>query len=54
MKMKVGGLGVCDDIREVERIRRAIGQDVALMVDANGAYDSATASRVGRELIGSA
>ena len=50
MKMKVGGLGVCDDIREVERIRRAIGEDVALMVDANGAYDSATASQVGREL----
>lgn len=50
MKMKVGGLAPGDDLREVARIRAAIGDHVDLMVDANGAYDSRTAALVGREL----
>lgn len=50
MKMKVGGFAPDDDVREAERIRDVIGHDVALMADANGAYDSATAVRVGRML----
>jgi D-galactarolactone cycloisomerase len=50
MKMKVGGLSPTDDVAEVERIRRAVGDGVALMADANGAYDGRTAIRVGREL----
>ena len=50
MKMKVGGLSPADDVREVEGIRAAIGDDVLLMVDANGGYDSRTAIQVGREL----
>lgn len=50
MKMKVGGLSLSGDIDEVQRIRRAIGDNVALMVDANGAYDSRTAIQLGREL----
>ncbi len=50
MKMKVGGLTPEDDIREVEAIRAAIGDDAWLMADANGAYDSRTAIQVGREL----
>lgn len=50
MKMKVGGLAPADDVREVERIRAAVGPDVLLMVDANGAYDARTAIRLGVEL----
>src|SRR5581483_8904049 len=50
MKMKVGGLAPRDDVREVERIRDVIGDDIALMVDANGAYDSRTAIQVGHAL----
>ena len=50
MKMKVGGLAPAEDVREVERIRAAVGPDVLLMVDANGAYDARTAIRLGPEL----
>jgi D-galactarolactone cycloisomerase len=50
MKMKVGGLSPIEDLAEVERIRRAIGDDVLLMVDANGGYDSRTAIQLGRKL----
>lgn len=50
MKMKVGGLAPAHDVREVARIRAAIGEDVALVVDANGAYDSRTAILFGSEL----
>ena len=50
MKMKVGGLTPEADVREVAAIRAAIGDDVLLMADANGAYDARTAIRVGREL----
>jgi D-galactarolactone cycloisomerase len=51
MKMKVGGLAPEDDLREVASIRRAIGDDVLLMADANGAYDSRTAMQVGAGLV---
>jgi len=50
MKMKVGGLAPSDDLREVAGIRRAIGDDVLLMADANCAYDSRTAIQVGQGL----
>lgn len=38
------------DVRAVEAIRAAVGPDVELMVDANGAFDAPTAVRVGRAL----
>jgi D-galactarolactone cycloisomerase len=50
IKMKVGGLTRDEDIREVQRIRAAIPDEMALMVDANGAYDSRTAIALGRSL----
>lgn len=50
MKMKVGGLEPGDDLREVAGIRKAIGDDILLMADANCAYDSRTAMMVGRHL----
>jgi D-galactarolactone cycloisomerase len=37
VKMKIGRLGIADDLRRVRRVRDAIG-DAELMVDANGAY----------------
>jgi D-galactarolactone cycloisomerase len=49
MKMKVGR-GVRDDIRLVEAVRGAIGDDTRLMVDANHAYHTADAFAVGRAL----
>ncbi len=38
------------DVRTVRAIREAVGPDVEIMVDANGAYDVGTAVRVGRQL----
>jgi L-alanine-DL-glutamate epimerase-like enolase superfamily enzyme len=38
------------DVRTVRAIRDAVGPDVELMLDANGAYDVGTAVRVGRQL----
>jgi len=50
MKTKVGGLSVEEDVRRVAAIRETIGFDVHLMVDANHAYNAATAIRIGRQL----
>ena len=50
VKMKIGGVSVADDLRRVEAVRAALGTDVKLMVDANGAYDTATAVRMARAL----
>jgi D-galactarolactone cycloisomerase len=50
MKMKIGGKPVSDDIKRVYHIRETIGRDVQLMVDANEAYNVATAVRVSCEL----
>jgi D-galactarolactone cycloisomerase len=50
MKMKIGGLTPGEDIQEVAAIRKTIGDNVLLMADANGAYDSRTAIQVGRGL----
>jgi D-galactarolactone cycloisomerase len=53
LKLKVGlgllGYGPKADRELVERVRKAIGNDVTLMVDANYAYDRPTAERLGRE-----
>ena len=48
-KMKVG-LGPAEDIKLVEAVRRAIGDDMRLMVDANHGYDTKDAMTVGRAL----
>jgi L-alanine-DL-glutamate epimerase-like enolase superfamily enzyme len=49
IKLKVGG-EPREDIARVRAVRRALGDDVAIMVDANQAWDRATAKRVGRGL----
>jgi D-galactarolactone cycloisomerase len=49
MKMKVG-YGAAIDVRNVAAVREAIGPDIGLAVDANCAYDAATAVALGRRL----
>ena len=47
MKLKVG-FGIEEDLRNVRAVREAIGDGRRLMVDANHAYDSVQAIRLGR------
>src|SRR3954469_24999675 len=47
VKLKVG-FGVPEDAAVTRAVREAIGPDVALMVDANHAYDAVAAIRLGR------
>jgi len=50
MKTKVGGLSIDEDVKRVAAIRDAIGPDIKLMVDANLAYNAASAVRIGQRL----
>ncbi|HET6609593.1 MAG TPA: mandelate racemase/muconate lactonizing enzyme family protein [Rhodopila sp.] len=49
MKLKVG-FNVEDDVRAVHAVRKAIGPDIGLMIDANHAYDAVEAIRLGRRI----
>jgi len=49
IKMKIG-LSPEEDLERVRTVRKAIGDDVLLMVDANHAYNVHTAIKLGREL----
>jgi len=48
IKLKVGA-GEKRDLENVRAVRKAIGDDIQLMVDANGGYDRFTAIKIGRE-----
>jgi D-galactarolactone cycloisomerase len=50
LKMKIGLLSVKEDAERVNCVRKAIGDDIALLVDANHAYSATTAIRMGRTL----
>ena len=50
MKTKVGGLTIEEDAQRVEAIRNAIGPEMFLAVDANCAYNAASAIRMGNRL----
>lgn len=50
MKTKVGGLQLAEDIKRVAALRKVIGPDIYLSVDANQAYNAATAIRIGQRL----
>jgi len=50
VKMKVGRASVRDDIKRVEAVREAIGQDIDLMLDANNAWDTHTAMKMSKAL----
>jgi D-galactarolactone cycloisomerase len=49
MKVKIG-FGIEEDVKAVQAIRRTIGQDILLMVDANHAYNANTAVKLGRKI----
>lgn len=49
VKLKVG-FGIAEDLAAARAVREAIGPDVGLMVDANHAYDSVAAIKLGRLL----
>jgi D-galactarolactone cycloisomerase len=49
MKLKVG-FGVAEDAEVAGAVRKAIGPEVALMMDANHAYDATRAIQLGRRL----
>lgn len=50
IKIKLGLLPVEQDVARIALIRRTVGPDVRLMADANHAYNSATAIRIGRAM----
>ena len=50
LKMRIGGLPMRHDLAAVSAVRDAVGPDIKLMADGNGAYSLATAIRMGREL----
>lgn len=50
VKIKIGALSVRDDLERVKAARETIGPEVDLLIDANNAYDTPTAIKVGREL----
>ncbi len=50
MKMKIGGLKLNEDVDRVHALRREVGDNIRIMVDANEAYDPMTAIRVARRM----
>ena len=50
LKMKVGGLGIHEDLERVEGVRKAIGNKIDLAVDANSNWDVPTARWMGKQL----
>jgi D-galactarolactone cycloisomerase len=50
LKMRIGRLSMSRDLAAVAAVREAVGPDVRLMADGNGAYTLGEAIRVGREL----
>jgi len=49
IKLKIG-MGPEQDLENVRSLRKALGDEVKLMVDVNCGYDRSTALKVGREL----
>ena len=49
IKIKIG-FGIEDDIRNVKAIRKAVGEDIDIMVDANHAYNARDAITVGKQI----
>jgi D-galactarolactone cycloisomerase len=50
MKMRLGGLPMKRDVATAAAVREAVGPDIKLIVDGNGAYALGAAIRMGREL----
>lgn len=52
LKMRIGGLPMERDLAAAVAVRNAVGPDVLLMADGNGAYSLPSAIRMGRRLEG--
>ncbi|MBM4073558.1 MAG: mandelate racemase/muconate lactonizing enzyme family protein [Planctomycetes bacterium] len=50
MKMRLGGQPLERDVAAAAAVRQAVGKDIKLMADGNGAYTLSTAIRMGNEL----
>jgi D-galactarolactone cycloisomerase len=50
LKMRIGGQPIRRDVAVAQAVREAVGPDVKLMADGNGAYTLGTAIQMGREL----
>jgi len=50
LKMRIGGQSIPEDLRAIKAVRKAVGPDIKLMADGNGAYTLGSAMRMGREL----
>lgn len=50
LKMRLGGQPIPRDVAAATAVRNAVGPDVRLMADGNGAYSLATAIKMGRAL----
>ena len=50
LKMRLGGQPLAHDMAAATRVRQAVGPDILLMADGNGAYSHATAVKMGRTL----
>lgn len=50
MKMRIGGQSIHDDLAAATAVREAVGPDIKLMADGNGAYALGSAMKMGREL----
>src|ERR1035437_673230 len=50
LKMRIGGQSFRKDLAAVTAVRNAVGPDIKLMADGNGAYSLGTAIQMGREL----
>jgi L-alanine-DL-glutamate epimerase-like enolase superfamily enzyme len=48
LKLKIGRDGVRADIERIRAVRKAVGDDIEIMLDANSAYDVVSAIQVGR------
>ncbi len=50
IKLRLGGQPLRDDVTVAAAVRQAVGPDIQLTVDGNGAYTLSTAVQMGREL----
>ena len=50
LKMRLGGQPLRQDVAAATAVRRAVGPDIKLMADGNGAYTLSSAIQMGREL----
>jgi o-succinylbenzoate synthase len=50
LKLKVGAADIASDIARVRRVREAVGPDITLRIDANGAYDFDSAREMARAM----